>query len=191
MTVAAISTQYRVVSPSGVPVGGRTNISPRLRSLDAATVGFVWNGVFRGDETMPTIAEMLQGRHVDMTIVPYSSFPSLSALGASDQEARLQALREAIRRHDVDAVVVGNACCGGCSASATRLAVTVEDAGIPVVVVAATQFMQLVEQMGEMDGRSLRVAEYPGTISIEAPDLIRSNLERLTVNQVISGLTVD
>jgi hypothetical protein len=192
MSVDTISShQYRVVSPSGLPVGGTKRGSPRLRSLDGATIGFVWNGVFRGNETMPAIADSLQGRYSDVTIVPHSCFPTLSALGASDQEARLQTIREVLRERGVEAVVVGNACCGGCSASATRLCLTVEDAGIPAVVVAATQFVRLVEQMGEMDGRSLRVAEYPGTLSIEPIDVVMSNLERVTVEQVVSGLTVD
>jgi hypothetical protein len=102
---------YAVVSPSGEPVVERKDFSPRLDSLDGKTIGFLWNKVFRGDETLPMIGELLTERYPDITLVPWEEFPvtSVPALHAARQEATLGALTAALLDKRVDAVVTGNA----------------------------------------------------------------------------------
>jgi hypothetical protein len=102
---------YRVVSPSGEPAVETKGLSPRLPTLEGKTVGLLWNRVFRGDETLPMIGEMLQKRYPGITVVPWSDFPvtSVPALHAARQSATLQALTDALLERKVDAVVAGNA----------------------------------------------------------------------------------
>ena len=42
-----------VVSPVGVQVMDQKAAAPRLKDLNGKTVGEIWNGVFKGDETFP------------------------------------------------------------------------------------------------------------------------------------------
>ena len=102
---------YRVVSPSGEPVVGRTPLSPRLDTLNGKTVAMLWNRVFRGDETLPMIGELLQERYPDVTIVPWEDFPvtSVPALHAARQRESLGALTEALLDKRINAAITGNA----------------------------------------------------------------------------------
>ena len=102
---------YAVVSPSGETVVEKQGFSPRLDTLDGKTIGLVWNKVFRGDETLPIIGELLQQRYENVTVVPWEDFPvtSVPALHAKRQQETLQSLADALRDKRVDAVVAGNA----------------------------------------------------------------------------------
>ena len=65
-----------------------------------------------------------------------------------------------------------------------------EKLGIPAVSVAATSFLSLVQLVGAEEGVAFqRYAEYPGTISVESDAVIRKNIEKMTFEQVIRGLT--
>lgn len=102
---------YRVVSPSGEPVVESRGLSPRLDTLEGKTVAMLWNRVFRGDETLPIIGELLSERFDGVTVIPWEEFPvtSVPSLHAARQEATLQALTEVLLERRVDAVVAGNA----------------------------------------------------------------------------------
>ena len=102
---------YRVVSPSGEPVVARTPLSPRLDTLNGKTVAMLWNRVFRGDETLPMIGELLKERYPDVTIVPWEDFPvtSVPALHAARQGESLGALTEVLLDKRINAAVTGNA----------------------------------------------------------------------------------
>jgi hypothetical protein len=102
---------YAVVSPSGDTVVAKAGLSPRLATLEGNTVGLVWNRVFRGDETLPVIGELLQDRFPNLTVVPWDEFPATSPmdLHATKQQARLKELRDALLDKRVDAVIAGNA----------------------------------------------------------------------------------
>jgi hypothetical protein len=104
-------TIYRVVSPSGEPAVEKRGLSPRLDTLDGKTVGFLWNRVFRGDETLPMIGEMLRDRYPTMKVIQWDEFPvtSVPALHAARQSDTLQALTDVLLAKKVDAVVTGNA----------------------------------------------------------------------------------
>ena len=71
-----------------------------------------------------------------------------------------------------------------------RPAIVAEKMGIPSVVVAATSFLPLCYKLSKIEGfPDLRVAEYPGTISVDPESVIRENLERMTIGQIIDALT--
>jgi hypothetical protein len=104
-------TIYRVVNPSGEPVVGKRALNPRLDALDGKRVGFLWNRVFRGDETLPLIGELLRERFPTMTVIPWDDFPvtSVPSLHAARQSETLAALTGALLDKRVDAVIAGNA----------------------------------------------------------------------------------
>jgi hypothetical protein len=102
---------YRVVTPSGEPAVQTKGLSPRLDTLDGKTVGMLWNRVFRGDETLPIIGELLTRRFPAMKVIPWEEFPvtSVPSLHAARQQETLQALTDVLLERRVDAVVAGNA----------------------------------------------------------------------------------
>lgn len=104
-------TVYRVVSPSGEPAVGKQPLNQRLDALDGKRVGFLWNRVFRGDETLPLIGELLRERFPTMTVIPWDEFPvtSVPSLHAARQGETLAALTSALLDKRIDAVIAGNA----------------------------------------------------------------------------------
>ena len=105
------SQVYAVVSPSGETVIEKKGLSPRLDTLEGKTVGLVWNRVFRGDETLPVIGELLEERFRNLTVIPWDAFPKtgVAELHAKRQQTTLQALTEAMLDKRVDAIIAGNA----------------------------------------------------------------------------------
>jgi hypothetical protein len=47
----------------------------RLKDLHRKKIGMVWNGIFRGDETLPYILQKLKDRYPDADIRPYDELP--------------------------------------------------------------------------------------------------------------------
>jgi hypothetical protein len=64
-----------VISPAGVQVVEQRSTAPRLPDLAGKTVGEVWNGVFKGDETFPVLREEFRKRFPHTKIIPYTEFP--------------------------------------------------------------------------------------------------------------------
>src|SRR5438132_8962293 len=100
---------YAVVNPSGESEVEKAGLSVRLDTLEGKTVGLVWNKVFRGDETLPIIGELLQTRFHDLTVIPWEEFPTTSVadMHAKRQKETLQAFADALLDKRVDAVVAG------------------------------------------------------------------------------------
>jgi hypothetical protein len=70
-----------------------------------------------------------------------------------------------------------------------RPAIVAEKAGIPSVVIAATSFLTLAHELAEAEGMpDLRVAEYPGTLSVNTEAELRENLKNRTFSQIIEAL---
>ena len=62
-----------------------------------------------------------------------------------------------------------------------RPAIVAEKAGIPSVAIAATGFLPLAHVVGKQEGMpDIRVAEYPGTFSIESTSQMKERLEQGT-----------
>jgi hypothetical protein len=101
--------ELAVISPAGVEVEVQRAIAPRLPDLAGKTVGEIWNGVFKGDETFPVLREMFRRRFPDTRIIPYTEFPHLSGDDrphAQQEVARQLAALAGAR--GCDAIITGN-----------------------------------------------------------------------------------
>lgn len=180
-----------VVSPAGGEAIERRGISPRLPDLNGKTVGEIWNGVFKGEQTFPIIRALLKERYPEINIVPYTEFPHIyGGDKLAEQKAYARQLAVLAKEKGCDAVISGNGACGTCTPAAVRPAVTIEQAGIPVVVVTATGFSTLARlsaKAGGVDG--MRLAEYPGTLGNATPSTIEEKIKTVLIDQIVDGLT--
>jgi hypothetical protein len=107
MTDTTGSEKYEVVWPRGNKTVGVAALAPRLRSLEGATIGELWDDLFRGDEIFPIIEEELRARYPGVRFVPYDAFGSTH--GGAERQT-MQELPAKLREHGVDAVISGLAC---------------------------------------------------------------------------------
>jgi len=98
-----------VVSPLGIAVVKSGGVSPRLDTLAGKTIGEVWNGVFKGNQTFPVLRKVLQQKYPDLKIVPYTEFPHAPH---SDNPKRQKELADEVvaiaKRQGCDALITGN-----------------------------------------------------------------------------------
>ena len=100
---------FEVTSPIGGPVVRQQHITPRLDHLNGKTVGEVWNGVFKGDQTFPLIRKLLRERVPGIKIVPYTEFPFQHGGDNPTQQKALAARIAALAREKgCDALISGN-----------------------------------------------------------------------------------
>lgn len=92
------------LSPKGVE---QQMLAPRLPSLDGATVGFLWDYLFRGDEIFPVLADALRARYPGLTIVDWDVFGNTHG---PDEAEIIAGLPERLAGHRVDAVVSAMGC---------------------------------------------------------------------------------
>ncbi len=103
---AADEPRYDVVWPRS-PRGIQSRpLAARLSTLNGATVAFLWDHLFRGDELFPLLADHLQNRY-DVTIVDHTEFGNLHG---ADEKERIGRLPDDLRTRGVDAVVSGMGC---------------------------------------------------------------------------------
>ena len=101
--------KFSVVSPVGQPAVRTTRGAGRLDTLDGRTVGELWNGVFKGDVTFPVIRRLLQARHPQLTIIPYTEFPHAHGSdNPAQQRERARKLAALALEKGCDAVISGN-----------------------------------------------------------------------------------
>ena len=101
---------YEVVSPLGGLFVEMITMAPRLDTLEGKTIGEIWNGGFRGDESFPIIEKMLRERYPTVKMIPYTEFPliTIASLHPEDKEKTLEALRAELKQKGCDAVITGN-----------------------------------------------------------------------------------
>ena len=99
-----------MVSPLGEPVIEMITMAPRLDSLEGKTIGELWNGGFRGDESFPIIEKMLRKRYPTVKLIPYSEFSlvTIASLHPEKKEKTLETLRAELKEKGCDAVITGN-----------------------------------------------------------------------------------
>jgi hypothetical protein len=98
-----------VVSPVGLDAVKRCGSAPRLGSLDGKTIGEIWNGVFKGDQTFPIIRKLLQQKYPSLKIVPYTDFPHTSGSDNPTQQRELaRRIASMALEKGCDAVISGN-----------------------------------------------------------------------------------
>lgn len=99
--------RYQVVwpsSPSGIQKQRRAD---RLDTLNAKTVAFLWDYLFRGDELFPILADELRTRFDGLEVIGYEKFGNLHG---ADEKERVGRLPDDLRNRGVDAVVSGMGC---------------------------------------------------------------------------------
>ena len=108
--VAAKDEFYKVVSPLGEPVVKMITMAPRLDTLEGKTIGAIWNGGFRGDESFPIIEKMLRERYPTVTLIPYTEFSltTIASFHPEKKEKTLETLRAELKEKGCDAVITGN-----------------------------------------------------------------------------------
>ena len=109
-SVAAEGEVYEVVSPLGESVVEMITMAPRLDTLEGKTIGELWNGGFRGDESFPIIEKMLRKRYPTVKLIPYTEFSlsTIASLHPERKEKTLEALRAELKEKGCDAVITGN-----------------------------------------------------------------------------------
>jgi hypothetical protein len=98
-----------VISPAGVQIVEQKTIAPRLPDLTGKTVGEVWNGVFKGDETFPIVREMFRKNFPHTRIIPYTEFPFFP--GDDRPHAQQEVARQIAalaKQKGCDAIISGN-----------------------------------------------------------------------------------
>ena len=108
--VAAKEEVYEVVNPLGEPVAEMMTMAPRLDTLEGKTIGEIWNGGFRGDESFPIIEKMLRERYPTVKLIPYTEFSlvTIASLHPEKKEKTLETLRAELKEKGCDAVITGN-----------------------------------------------------------------------------------
>ena len=98
---------YAVVWPRGNQVKEGVHLAKRLDTLDDKTIGFLWYGIFFGDEMFLVIEKELVKRY------PRSKFVSYDVFGLMDggNEIKVIAgLPDKLRQYKCDAVIAGVGC---------------------------------------------------------------------------------
>jgi hypothetical protein len=101
--------RFSVCSPLGGELVEQVSAAARLRSLEGATIGELWNGVFKGDVSFPVIRQALLERFPGLKIVPFEEFPHLhGGDNPSQQNERAREVARMARDRGCDAVISGN-----------------------------------------------------------------------------------
>ena len=100
---------YEVISPAGIDIVERKAAAPRLADLKGKTIGEIWNGVFKGDETFPILRRALERKFPDVRIVPFTEFPHFPGDDRpASQRAAAQKIAALAKEKGCDAVISGN-----------------------------------------------------------------------------------
>lgn len=183
-----MSDIFKVVYPVAVPTSTDKTISPSIPDLNGKVIGELWNWAFRGDETFPLIEEELKAIYPDIKFVNYETFGNFHD---PSYEAQMMAtLPKKLKQHGIDAVIVGNGCCGTCSPAVARGVVLVEQLGIPAVGMYCKGFPPMAKLIVKSAGyQDARLVEYPNPIALDAPDDLRRNVHDVVVPAIIAALT--
>jgi hypothetical protein len=93
---------YEVVWPLAPGAARPGALAPRPADLGGATVGELWDYLFRGEVIFPQLRESLAARYPGLRVVPYEAFGSTHGR----DEAQLAAtLPDLLRRHGCRAVI--------------------------------------------------------------------------------------
>ena len=96
---------YEVVWPLGRRDAEPTPIAPRLPDLEGASIAFVWDHVFRGDDMFARFGEAAAQRYDDITLVGHDAFGNIH--GILEEHDVVEGLADRLRAENADAAVVG------------------------------------------------------------------------------------
>jgi hypothetical protein len=93
--------EYEVVWPRGKQLKEKAQLANRLNTFDDKTIGFMWNGIFFGDEMFLVIEKELVKRY------PRSKFVLFHG---NDEAKEIASLPDKLRQYKCDAIIVGVGC---------------------------------------------------------------------------------
>ena len=96
-----------VVWPRGERTVARSDLAPRLDTLEGKTVCQLWDYLFRGDEIFPIIERELSARYPGIRFVPYQEFGSTHG---DEERAIVEGLPRRLEALGADAVISGMGC---------------------------------------------------------------------------------
>ena len=121
---------------------GRTEVTQayakRLNTLEGKRIGFLSNASWQAFRSLPLLMRHLEEDFPGTKVLPPDSFPQ------GVDFIQLDSTIEIVKQSGVDAVIVGNAACGGCSTNCAIAAGKLELAGIPTVTVTREDFVGVV-----------------------------------------------
>ncbi len=178
---------YAALSPLGPRIVRQIDPANRLTSLQGKTIGFLWNGLFRGEEIFPMVAQLLDQRHADIRWLDFSAF---GLTFGGDEVEVLARLPARLKELGVDAVIAGVGCCGACTPAVMRAASVAEDAGVPAVSLVCDGFTgQARAVSGGLGIANLAIARIVGHVDEQSVEELRASLEAVTLDEVVRGLT--
>jgi hypothetical protein len=98
---------YEVVWPRGKVAVKIVPLAKRLDTLEGKTIGELWNGAYRGNETFPLIREELARRYRGIKFVSWEEF---GRMGGPTEDKILADLPSRLRALGCDAAIGGNGC---------------------------------------------------------------------------------
>ena len=101
--------KLEVLSPIGEETIKHQAVAPPVASFEGITIGEVWNGVYKGNETFPILRESLKQRFPGITIVPYTEFPAnYGGETRKEQQEAARRIAELAKEKGCDAIITGN-----------------------------------------------------------------------------------
>ncbi len=98
-----------VVSPAGGEAVAQKSIAQRLQDLNGKTVGEIWNGGFKGDQTFPILRRLLKQRYSGVKVVPFTDFPHIyGGDNPTEQKKLAKRLAALAKEKGCDAIISGN-----------------------------------------------------------------------------------
>jgi hypothetical protein len=94
--------QYHVVWPQGRAAYEQRAPNARVRDLNDAVIGELWDYLFRGEDIFPALRAQLKARYPGIRFVTYETFGNVHGPRQREILARMPQL---LREHRVDAVI--------------------------------------------------------------------------------------
>ena len=185
-----MSEIYQVVYPVGSPASKYKDVAPSLPDLNGKKIALLWNWAFRGDDTFPIIEEELKARYPEIQVTSYEHYGNFHNPDPEKAAERMAAIPGMLKEEGIDAVIVGNGCCGTCSPAVARGVVMAENCGIPAVGILCKGFPTMAKANAKGAGYpDARMIEYPNPIAMDSIEQVRENIHNVLMDRIIDALT--
>lgn len=178
--------RYDVVSPLGNR-RSRTTSEPAAGQLrPGATVAFLWDYVFKGDEMSALIEDALRSIEPGLRFVRYEAFGNIH-----DNDV-IRTIAEPLGKHDVDIAIALVGACGSCTPAVIRTCAAAESAGVRTVAIVGHNFEGVARALRTSLGiEHVPLVSYPGPslILTDSPEEFERKVLADVVPQITSALT--
>jgi hypothetical protein len=181
--------RFDVVWPRGRRQMGVRPLAPRLATLSGKKVAELWTFMFRGDEVFELLEAELVERYPGVEFISWREFENVHGANEGQLVAELPDL---LRKLEIDAVIVGMACCGSCAPAVVRAAAACERAGVPAVSITCEGYVRQAATTATGLGMpNMPWGIVPGNIELQTPEELRGNIIGVTLGTIIDGLTAE